>query len=81
MLPAPQIVEHCWHRQQCKVTGGGGEAAALTQFLTAFVPTFCRASNNLLDLRVGARAWSGWRVSGCVQGEAGLGGGAQEISR
>ncbi|KAL4853474.1 putative DNA helicase MCM9 [Chlorella vulgaris] len=50
-LELQRIVEHCWHRQQCKVTGGGGEAAALTQFLTAFVPTFCRASNNLLDLR------------------------------
>ncbi|EFN58433.1 hypothetical protein CHLNCDRAFT_50195 [Chlorella variabilis] len=31
-----------------------GEAPAYRQFLTAFVPTFCRISNNLLDLQAAA---------------------------
>ena len=39
--------------------GGGNDALSYRQFLQQFVPSFCRASNNLLDLQVG-RGWAGW---------------------
>lgn len=52
-----QILEH----QRRLAEGEGGDLPAFRQFLGAFVPAFCRASNNLLDLRVRVcGGWGGW---------------------
>ena len=69
-LPLTQILEHQQQQQQWACGVGEGEGPALRQFLTAFVPTFCRASNNLLDLQVRVRVrvrvlcvwWGGMRA-------------------
>lgn len=49
-LYAPQVLE----QRRAAEQGGkaGGDALAYRQFLQLFVPAFCRASNNLLDLQV-----------------------------
>lgn len=49
-----QILEH----RRLLAEGEGGDLPAFRQFLGAFVPAFCRASNNMLDLQVrGSGAW------------------------
>lgn len=59
-LMGPQILEH----RRRLAAGDDGELPAFRQFLGAFVPAFCRASNNLLDLQVRGAGDGAW-LAGC----------------
>lgn len=52
-----QVLEHRRRQEEGEVESGK-DAALYRQFLAAFLPAFCRTSNNLLDAQVGCGgAW------------------------
>lgn len=51
----PQILEQQLQQHAAASGGCDGQMAAFRQFLGSFLPAFCRASNNLLDLKVSCR--------------------------
>lgn len=51
----PDQLQKILEQQRQLEMGSTGDAPAYAQFLTAFVPAFCRASNNLLNLQAAVR--------------------------